>query len=396
MQGPDILPWLRENLLPLVVLLLAVAGIGYVLVDTRPDRPDTGTVRVETEPAGAEVFVDDRLEGTTPAVIPNVSFGEHDLRIEKEGYAPVRETIAVAAREQTLAVALEATDFASLAVSSVPAGAAVRVDDKEAGLTPVSLDGLTPGRHEVVVEKGDFVVHRQTVVLRAGEKGTVSCELKRAATAALAAPSPETQDDVYQCVRLAHQQIVDNDFEGAAGQLSQALALSAGLPPADKRARCVRDEVEQAYWARYAYGDDEAVERCRDMLEAVLMAELKARPTHTTARRLLMSMLRESGHWDRLVEALGDDEVPVDRTKPREMAFYGQALVHADRADQALALLLPVYRRHRNCWELTYTIGLGHRQKGETVKARIKFKQALLHCSDREGREAIQLALREL
>ena len=388
--------WVRENILPLVVLVFAVGGVGYVLVDRRSDGPSSGTLRVETEPSEAEVFLDDRLEGATPVTIPHVAFGEHDLRIEKPGYAPVHETITVAVREQTLALALQATEATSLVVKSVPPGAAVRVDGTEAGVTPASVEGLTPGRHEVAVEKEGFVAHKQAVVLRAGETGGVSCELQRAATTAPPVRTSEPSGDVFQCVRLAHQQVLDNNFEGAAGQLAQALALTAGVVDTDRRAVCVHDEIERAYWARYPYGGDEAVRRCRDMLEAVLMMELKARPSHGMARRLLLTMLRESGHWDTLVEALGDDGIPVDKTKPREMAFYGRALVRAERSDEALAALLPVYRRHRDCWELTYAIGLGYQQKGERVKARIKFKQALLHCSDKEGRESIRLALREL
>jgi len=48
--------------------------------------PGTGTLSVETSPAGAQVFVDDVLRGLSPASIPELSAGPHTLRIEKSGY----------------------------------------------------------------------------------------------------------------------------------------------------------------------------------------------------------------------------------------------------------------------------------------------------------------------
>ena len=388
--------WLRENLLPSAFLVFVLGGIGYVLVRNRPTGPEAGMLRIDSAPPGAEIFVDDRFEGTTPTEVPNLTFGEHSLRFEKPGYDAVRETVTVAAREQTIVVTLESTRSASLTVRSDPSGAMVRVDGKESGRTPVSLDGLTPGRHDIVVARVGRVPHRQMVVLQAGETETLSCGLRPEPSTAQTARTTESADDVYRCVRLAHQQIVDNNFEGAARPLAQGLALVAGLGETDGRTGCVREEIEKAYWGRYEYGDEETISRCRDMLETVLIMEVKARPQHRMVRRLLVAMLRESGRWDQLIEAVDGEAIPVDRTNPRDMAFYGQALVRADRPDEALAALLPVYRRHRGSWELTYAIGLGYQQKGEVVKARIKFKQALLHCSDGEGRQTIRTALGEL
>jgi len=46
----------------------------------------TGTLSVTSEPAGAKVFVDDVLRGTSPADVPDLSPGAHTLRFEREGY----------------------------------------------------------------------------------------------------------------------------------------------------------------------------------------------------------------------------------------------------------------------------------------------------------------------
>ena len=46
----------------------------------------TGSLQVASRPAGAQVFVDDTLIGTTPLLLSNVATGSRSLRIELSGY----------------------------------------------------------------------------------------------------------------------------------------------------------------------------------------------------------------------------------------------------------------------------------------------------------------------
>jgi PKD repeat protein len=48
--------------------------------------PGTGTLSVVTSPAGAQVFVNDVLLGSSPATIPELKAGSYNLRLEKSGY----------------------------------------------------------------------------------------------------------------------------------------------------------------------------------------------------------------------------------------------------------------------------------------------------------------------
>jgi PKD repeat protein len=48
--------------------------------------PGTGTLSVITNPAGAQVFVNDVLLGSSPATIPGLRPGPYNLRLEKSGY----------------------------------------------------------------------------------------------------------------------------------------------------------------------------------------------------------------------------------------------------------------------------------------------------------------------
>jgi hypothetical protein len=46
----------------------------------------TGALVIDSRPAGARVFMDNRLVGTTPLVLDAVRAGEHALRLERDGY----------------------------------------------------------------------------------------------------------------------------------------------------------------------------------------------------------------------------------------------------------------------------------------------------------------------
>ena len=82
---------------PAPVVTSVVPGPGTA-TEPAPDSavvPGTGTLSVNTEPAGAQVFIDDVLRGTTPATVPDLSPGSHTLRLEEEGYTSMTIPIQI-------------------------------------------------------------------------------------------------------------------------------------------------------------------------------------------------------------------------------------------------------------------------------------------------------------
>jgi hypothetical protein len=59
-----------------------------------------GTLIVDSRPAGAKVYVDGKLAGTTPMSMPDVRAGEHAVRIERDGYRRWSSSVRVVAAEQ--------------------------------------------------------------------------------------------------------------------------------------------------------------------------------------------------------------------------------------------------------------------------------------------------------
>lgn len=64
----------------------------------------TGVLSVSSVPRGANIAIDgERLRSTTPALVKNVLPGDHDVRVERDGYSSWEKTLPVNSRETTFA-----------------------------------------------------------------------------------------------------------------------------------------------------------------------------------------------------------------------------------------------------------------------------------------------------
>ena len=59
-----------------------------------------GSLSVESRPAGAKVFIDGKLSGTTPLVLPQIGAGEHAVRLEHDGYQRWSSSVRVMSGER--------------------------------------------------------------------------------------------------------------------------------------------------------------------------------------------------------------------------------------------------------------------------------------------------------
>ncbi|WP_437525294.1 PEGA domain-containing protein [Sorangium sp. So ce726] len=110
-----------------------------------------GTLAVTGDaPAGALLFVDDRLRGKLPVEKPlRVSVGSRAVRVEKEGFAPLSMTVEVKAGKESVAELVATSRKGRLVVSEKHNWVLhVELDGKEVGVTP--WQGLVDvGEHKV-------------------------------------------------------------------------------------------------------------------------------------------------------------------------------------------------------------------------------------------------------
>jgi hypothetical protein len=147
---------------------------------TPTPTPGYGTINVVSEPAGANIFVDNTIRGVSPTTIKAVPNGPHTVLLRLDGYEDYSRTVTVMADDQQVDATLiqktgqptvtakttspvpdttvsgtgtqqpvNPSGTGSLSLSTSPAGAQVYIDGKMRGITPATIPGLTPGAHTV-------------------------------------------------------------------------------------------------------------------------------------------------------------------------------------------------------------------------------------------------------
>jgi len=130
----------------------------------------TGNIYISTMPSGASVFVDGIYYGTTPQLVRDVPPGIRHVTLTKEGYSPYERAVNVKAyRVVVLAsIRLYGTE-SSISLSSIPWNANVYLDGGFAGLSPITITGVEPGQHTLVVNKTGYRNYTTTVTVADGK-----------------------------------------------------------------------------------------------------------------------------------------------------------------------------------------------------------------------------------
>ena len=180
----------RSALIAAAVFLLAMAGF---LIPSFLAAPVVTGLGVETDPEGAEVWIDGELAGTSPFELDELTLGEHDVRVTKEGFLPLEERfeISEADANEPLLFALQ-PERISLFLESVPSGARVVINGEPSGTTPLEDFELAPGQHEIQVGRRGYETWRSVVVSQAGETVNLVARLRRTAPKRARAPAPPT------------------------------------------------------------------------------------------------------------------------------------------------------------------------------------------------------------
>lgn len=162
--GASLFRWsLRLGAAAAILALLAVAGSAAHTYYLKLTAPKMGTAVLESTPPGSQVIVDGVAMGTTP-LTAELTAGPHVVELR---YRNARRTLKIEVTANNSIV--ERLDWTAkptgrLRVTSEPPGARVLVDGRERGATPLTVDGLSVGSHEVVLESDKGSVKRSVTV----------------------------------------------------------------------------------------------------------------------------------------------------------------------------------------------------------------------------------------
>ena len=175
----------RRPLIAAAAVILLAGGGAYAMRYGTPgaSAPSSGTLVVQSNPAGVQVFVDGVDRGQTPARL-SIAPGAHILELRGRGVPRVIPFTVAAGGEVSHHLEFANTpETGSLRVESQPAGAKVLVDGTDHGVAPVTITDLVPGDHEVILQTPGASA-RHVVNVQAGGTASLVTPVAAAVTAA--------------------------------------------------------------------------------------------------------------------------------------------------------------------------------------------------------------------
>jgi serine/threonine protein kinase len=118
-----------------------------------------GQMAIDSTPQGAQVQIDGKTDPSwiTPLTLSGLAAGQHSVTVSKAGFAPDTRNVEVASGAKTSLTSRLNQLVATLAVSSMPAGANIYVDTKNTGkVTPAQVP-VDQGQHVILVRKSGFI-----------------------------------------------------------------------------------------------------------------------------------------------------------------------------------------------------------------------------------------------
>lgn len=187
------------------LVIVAIVAATPRLAEARkkkPAAPKGQQVHLDTEPAGADVYLGDKDAGSVGQTPLDLTLpdGEYTVILEREGYVPKFESFVVekrtgkAAKEaQTFAFTLDpstATLIVNVADDApVPDGSTVSIDGEDQGAPPVSV-AVEVGAHQVQLFAPGHDPYEEWVEVEGGEEHVLTVSAASLGEPAVEEPAP--------------------------------------------------------------------------------------------------------------------------------------------------------------------------------------------------------------
>ncbi len=135
------------------------------------------TLIIKTTPEGASVYINDVYKGITPLTV-TLEEGTYDLKLKKEGYETLQETITLYPGKTTTITRELKPLPVPLTITSTPGGAMVYIDGEHKGVTPLTVN-LLPGTYSIKLVKKGYQDYTTQVTVNAGQPVTISPTLSK-------------------------------------------------------------------------------------------------------------------------------------------------------------------------------------------------------------------------
>lgn len=138
----------------------------------KQEGEDVGSVYVESNPKGAEIYIDDDYRGVvTDSLISGLPVDSYTVSIHKDSYHDPDPVDVDVVKDEKKTVSFELEPITgSIQVSSEPEGAKIIIDGQDTGeVTGVLIEDLIIGNHDVVVSLDGYYEQSMTIAIEEGE-----------------------------------------------------------------------------------------------------------------------------------------------------------------------------------------------------------------------------------
>jgi len=150
-------------------------------------------IAIITNPAGAKVTLNGKSYGAVEKL--NINEGNHQLRLQMEGYEPVIQTIIVDQQNTLFKYNLDKVKDVPIEIITNPSEAVVYLDDMKFGTSPLS-EFYPSGRYPIRIEKDGYATYEDVVEITP-PRTTKEYTLQPAHGSLFVTSEPDTGLEIY-------------------------------------------------------------------------------------------------------------------------------------------------------------------------------------------------------
>ncbi|MEI6263444.1 MAG: PEGA domain-containing protein, partial [Deltaproteobacteria bacterium] len=153
-------------------------------------KASCGAISVTSNPAGADILMNEKLMGVTPAELTELKDGTHTISLKKAGYEEWKDTVTVKAGKTVLIKADRLKPAVMVKLPSQQPMTEINPPATEqktselhftVGATdslPVEPSGISTGNQQITVKKDGYPDHDKTVAVQEGKTTSATASLK--------------------------------------------------------------------------------------------------------------------------------------------------------------------------------------------------------------------------
>ncbi len=362
----------RRRLAVAAVLVLLVAGLA-VAYPTLATYLGAGTrrVTVDSTPARAEVYLNNRFVGVAPVAVevnlrrPNV------LRLVKPGSITQRMRID-RATPSPLRIALEPEALATLVVSASHPDTEVYLNGRFVGKTggrePLRIPDVRLGPHDLRLQRPNYIPYHERIdVTRSGNISVHARLQSRQATSILNLIATQPQSALLY-TELGHAHMVHKQLDKAMEAYQTAFQLVySGKDTSNYRRRLNAEvtKILQGGQGLFNYGNEEERRVACEKLEDVFVALSREYPA---AKARLMHLGKYYTNRNEIDAAVRLYRKMIT-TDPQNLNLYSQvASLSMNRNDHeaAIAVLRQADEHFPGNWAVHYRLGAAYTKRAAT------------------------------